>query len=124
MKIPFLETAVTNFRLILNGPRWLSLAFARSNVAAPITHFISFEVGYLIETLSRLGPVADVRHWTFVAVVGMKAVIYVASEVFRTVIPLARANEDAAAKPLRAVVAVGRAGIRSVVVVPVGPTSL
>jgi len=100
--------------------RQMFLAFAADCVAAAIPHFISLEMGNLVEAFSRLGPVANVGHRAFVAVVRMKAIIHMALEVVRAVKPLARANEDAAVKPFRAVVAVGRAGIRSVVVIPVG----
>jgi hypothetical protein len=50
----------------------------------------------------------------------IEPVIHVAEKVFRAVKPRAGTNEDTARKPLRSVVAVGSAGIRSVVIVAVG----
>ena len=81
--------------------------FALNCVTASIAHFVSFEVLNLVETLSRLGSVAAVWPWTGIAVLGMEMVIYVAVEVFMAMKPRARADEDAAGKPLWAVVAVG-----------------
>ncbi len=51
--------------------------------------------------------------------VRMETVIYMASEVVRAMKPRAGANEDAARKPFRAVVAVGGAVVRGIVIVTV-----
>jgi len=94
--------------------------FAANCVTASIPLFVSFEVGNLIETLSRLGFVATAWPWAVIAMLRMETVIYVASEVVSAVKPWANANEDATGKPFRAVVAVGGAVVRSNVVVTVG----
>jgi hypothetical protein len=74
----------------------------------------------LIEALSRLGPVAAVWHWSVIAVFRMEAVIYVAVKTLSAMKPWAGANENAARKPLRAVVAVRSAVVGSDVIVTVG----
>ena len=62
-------------------------------MATPITHFISFEVGNLIQALCRLGLIANLWRWAFIPVVGMKTVIYMALEIVGAVKPRASANE-------------------------------
>jgi hypothetical protein len=69
-------------------------------VAAPIAYFISFEVSDPIDPFRWLGSLATLRHWARVAVIGMKAVIYVTPEVLGTMKPRSGANEDAPSKPL------------------------
>jgi hypothetical protein len=69
-------------------------------VAAPVTHFISFEVGNLIDPISRLGLLAGLWHVAFIAVFWMKAIIYVALEILRTMKPRTSADEGATRKPL------------------------
>ena len=96
---------------------WLNLLLRY--VAAPITHFFSFEVLNLIETLGRFRPLPNLRHRTFIAMLRMEPVIHVAAEVGRAMKLRAGANEDATGKPFRAVVAVGSAGIRRNVIVSV-----
>ena len=93
---------------------------ATADVAAPITHFISFEVGNLIDGLRRLRLIARVWCGTFVPVFGMKMVVDVALEVVRAMKPRASANEDTTCKPFRPVVAVGSTTIRSSIIIPVG----
>jgi hypothetical protein len=95
------------------------LAFAHC-VAVSIAHFISFEVGNLIETLSRLGFFATGWLGAVIAVLGMEMVIYMAAEAFRTMKPRADSDEDAAGKPFRTVVAVGGAVVGRDVIVAVG----
>ena len=51
--------------------------------------------------------------------IGMKMVIYMASEAFRAMKPRARPNEDATRKPFRAVVAVRSTSVRGNVVITV-----
>ena len=94
--------------------------FTPAYVAAPVPHFISFEVVNLIEMLCGLGFLTTLRLWTGVAMFRMKTVIYVALEVVRAMKPLASADENAACKPFRAIVAVGSAVIWSNVIVAVG----
>lgn len=55
-----------------------------------------------------------------IAVVGVKAVVHVAVEVLTPVMPGAGTDEDAAIKPLWAVVTIGRTVVGSVIVVTVG----
>ena len=86
---------------------WYQLAFA-DYVAVSIAHFVCFEVGDLIETLSRLGPIATGWPWAVIAVLRMETVIYVAMEVGWAVKPRARPNEDPSYKPFRATTANAR----------------
>jgi len=88
-------------------------------VAASIAHFVSFEVGNLIDRLRRFTFIANVWLCAFIAVLGIETVIYVALEVIRAMEPRASANEDTTRKPFRAVVAVRSASIRSNVIVAV-----
>jgi len=86
-------------------------------VAAPIAHFVSFEVRHFIEMVCRIGPIAGVRHGTFVPMVRMKMIIYVAPEVGGAMEPWAGADENSSYEPLRSIVTVGSASIgRSVVI--------
>ena len=102
------------------APAILLLAFLPAYVAAAIAHFISLEVCHFIDMLGRLGFIATVWHGAFVAVIGMKTVVDVASEVSGTVKPRTSANEYTTRKPFRPVVAIGSAGIGRNVVVTVG----
>ena len=95
-------------------------AFPLGYVAMPIPNFISLEVGNLIDTILRRGFLATLRPWASIAMFGMKTVIYVAPEVFRTVKPLAGADEDTARKPLRTIVAVRSTVIGRDVIVAIG----
>jgi hypothetical protein len=101
------------------APDWYQLFFA-DDVAASIAHFVCFEVGNLIETLSRLGLSATGWPWAGIAVLRMETVIYVAMEIGWAVKPRACPNEDAAYKPFRAIVPIGGALIRRDIVVPIG----
>jgi hypothetical protein len=101
------------------APEWYQLAFSNC-VAASIAHFVWFEMGNLIDTLSRLGFVATVWLWAVIAVLRMETIIDVAMEVGWTMKPRARANEDASRKPFRAVIAIGGAIVRWNVIVTVG----
>jgi hypothetical protein len=93
---------------------------ATAHVATPITHFISFEVGNLTDWLRGFRLIPRVWYGAFVAVVGVVTVVYVALEVVRAMKPRPSANEDAASKPFRAVIAVRSAAIRSCLIVTVG----
>jgi hypothetical protein len=101
-------------RLFLDG----RLAFS-SHVAAPIPHFVSFEVRNFIRMICRVRPVAGMRHGAFVSMVRMEMIVHVAAEIRGAVKPGASANEDTTHKPFRAVIAVGSASIRRNVIVPV-----
>ncbi len=67
------------------APDWYQLFFA-DDVAASIAHFVCFEVGNLIETLSRLGLIATGWPCAGIAVLRMETVIYVAMEIGRPVV--------------------------------------
>jgi hypothetical protein len=97
----------------------VDLVLAAGRVAASIAHFVSFEVGNLIDRLRRFTFIANVWLCAFIAVLGIETVIYVALEVIRAMEPRASANEDTTRKPFRAVVAVRSASIRSNVIVAV-----
>src|ERR1035441_7352200 len=84
---------------------------ALADVAASIAGFVAVEV---VEALF-----AAAGHGTVVAVMGIVAVIDVSVEVFVPVEPGAGANEHAALKPVRTVVAIRGAVVGSVIEVPV-----
>jgi hypothetical protein len=88
-------------------------------MAAPITHLISPEVGNPAWALCRRGSFATIRHAASIAALRIETVVYVTVKIVTSVKPWARANEDASCKPFRAVIAVGSAGIRTVVVVTI-----
>jgi hypothetical protein len=73
----------------------------------------------LIDTPSRIRPIATVRYRAAIAMVNIEAVIYMAAKISMAVKPRARADEHTTGKPLRAVVAVGSTGVRSEVIVTV-----
>jgi len=94
-----------------------NLAPALYWMSTSIAHFVAFEVGNLIEALTRLGLIATVGLGAVIAVLRVETVIDVAVEALRTMKPRAGANEYAAGKPLRTVVAVRRAVVgRNVIV--------
>ena len=89
-----------------------------SDVPASIAHFISLEVvGW--SGMFRRGFLPAGGHRALVTVIGMEVVIDMTVKVGGTMKPRASANEDAAVKPLGAVVAVGGTTVRSSVVVAV-----
>ena len=85
-----------------------------------IPHFISFEVRDLVETAASLRMIAAGRVRAVITVIGVESVIHMAVEPFGAVKPWAHADEDAARKPVRAVIAVGSAIVRRRVVIAVG----
>jgi hypothetical protein len=93
--------------------------FSLSYMAAPITHFVSFEI-FGWDSMLRGSFLAALWHWTFIAVLRMEIVIYMALEVGRAVKPRAGANKDSAVKPAWAIVAIGSAAVGSGFKVTVG----
>ena len=81
-------------------------------VALSVTSFVSLEM------VEWLRPALG--HRAVVAIMGIIAVVDVTVEAMRAVKPGAGSDEDSAAEPIRPVVAVGRAVVGGVVVVPVG----
>jgi hypothetical protein len=117
------DTCLGEFRDLLSFSLWSSLSrvlFAAAGVAASVTHLVALEVGGIVDAVFRTGFFAAGRIWTFVTVVGMEVVIYMAVEVLRTMEPATGSNEDTAVEPLGAVVAVGGAVVGSDIVVAVG----
>jgi hypothetical protein len=104
------QTIVVRFKTLL-----ASLCY----VTASITHLVSVEVGWGSGMLWS-GSFATGRHCTFVAVIGMEMVIYMATKVGRAVEPWAGTDEDTAVEPLRAIVAVGSTAIGRYIIVAVG----
>jgi carbamoylphosphate synthase large subunit len=82
-----------------------------AHIAFAVAGFISLEMVEALRTASRKRAA--------VAVPGIVAVVDVAVKTAVTVEPGARAEEDAAHKPVGAVVAIGRAVIRSIVEISV-----
>ena len=90
-------------------------------MAAAIAHFISFEVRDFIDASTRLGSLAALRSGAAVAVVGVITVIYVALKIITGAVePRTSADENAAGKPFRTVIAVRSAAIGNGVVITVG----
>jgi hypothetical protein len=114
------EVPGTDIRQLLDRSYRSLLFLVSACVATPVAHFISFKICHFINTLRRLGFLADLWRWALIAVIRMKAVIYVTPEIVRAVKPRASANEYTAGEPLRAVVAVGRAAIWCGVIVTIG----
>jgi len=102
-----------------NGSLWFSV-LPPTACPTSIAHFVSLEVGNLIETLARFRFVSAGWPRAVVPVLGMEAVIYVAVKALRTMEPGASANEDAASKPLWAVIAIGSAIVGCDIVVAIG----
>ena len=69
---------------------------------------------------SRLGPVATVRHGASITMLDIVMVVYMTAKLGMASKPRASTNEDTVREPFRTVIAVGSAGIRSVVIVAVG----
>jgi hypothetical protein len=81
-------------------------------VTSPISRLVAVEV---VESL-----LAAPRQRTGITVVRVKAVVHVAVEAVPAVEPWACAKKDSADKPVRPIVAVGCAVIRSIVEVAIG----
>src|SRR5580658_6465966 len=95
------------------------LPFALRYVPTSIPRFVSFEVR-TIDTLGRLGLLATFWRRALIAVVRMETVIHVALEVVSAMKPRAGANETVPVKPFGTIVASGRTGVRSDVIVTIG----
>jgi hypothetical protein len=89
-------------------------------MAAPITHFIPFEIGSILGMLCGFGFLATLWRCTLIAVLRMVTVIYVATEVLATMKPWTGTDEDTTVKPLRPIVARGSAAIGRGVIIPIG----
>jgi hypothetical protein len=90
-------------------------------VTVSIPHFISFEVVHVVVVIFGCWSFAAVGIRTVIAMVDIVVIIYVAIKMFGAMKPWTCTDEDApSTKPLWTVVAVGRTGIRSVVVITVG----
>lgn len=88
-------------------------------MAVAITHLVAVKV-FDVTVPSCPGFFACPRILTVIAVVRVIVVVDVAVEVLRSVEPWASSNEDATGEPLRAVVAIRRAGIGRSLIVAVG----
>jgi hypothetical protein len=73
----------------------------------------------LVETLRRVRVIAMIWHRAGISVMHIEMVVHMAAKVSRAVEPRAGTNEDAACKPLRAVLAVGSAVKRSEVIIAI-----
>jgi hypothetical protein len=88
-------------------------------MAEPVSHFISSEIVDVVETLRRVRVITMIWHWSAISVMNIEMVVHVTAKMSWAVKPRAGTNEEAAVEPLRAVVAVGSAGIRSEVIVAI-----
>jgi hypothetical protein len=88
-------------------------------VAVAVVHLVSVEVlGGAVPSFA--GPVATIGKITMVAMVGVKVIVYVATEFGAAVKPGARTDEDTSGEPLGSVIAVGGALIGRNFVVAIG----
>jgi hypothetical protein len=87
-------------------------------VAVAVAHFVAFEVFDVVDGPG--GVLAAGGIWAVVSMVRMETIVDVALKTLRAVEPRADADEDTAAEPLRAVVAVGSAVVGWNVVIAVG----
>ena len=90
----------------------------RQRCTAPIAHFISLELLGALRCAAGLSP--TLGNGPLIAVLWIESVIDLALKVVGPMKPRTSANEDAAIKPFRTVVAVGNAVIRGVVIVTIG----
>jgi hypothetical protein len=88
------------------------------SVASPVALLISLEMPG--RSASASGAFVIFRYAAIVAVLRIEAIIYMAMKVIGTTKPRTDAYEGASAKPLWAIVSIGRAAIGSVVIVAVG----
>jgi hypothetical protein len=96
--------------------RKCTLVFTFVRVTVSVAHLVAVELGVGMFG----GFLAAGGHGALVAVVGVEVIVYVATEVLRAVEPGAGTDKDAAREPLRAVVAVGCAGVGRDIIVAVG----
>ena len=88
-------------------------------VAVSVTHLVTMEVFHVLRMKIRAWGFSASGVWPVIAMLRVVVVIYVTVEVIGAVKPGTRPDEDTAAEPLRAVVAVGSAVVGSDVVVAV-----
>jgi hypothetical protein len=88
------------------------------DVAAAITHFVPVKVRG-IDTPGWFRPFTDPWHGSTVAVFRMEMVIDISMKVFVAVKPWAHADEYSVVKPFRTVIAGGRTGVWSYVVITI-----
>jgi uncharacterized cupredoxin-like copper-binding protein len=87
-------------------------------VTVSVAHLVSMEVfGGAVPSVP--GSVAVVWKITAIAVIRMKVIVYMTAEVIGAMKPRAGTDEDSAAKPLRAIVAVGSTAVRSSVIISI-----
>jgi len=113
------ESAIRSYRTAHGLPAPIYVQYLLLyNVPVPVPHFVALEVRG-IDTLSFFRLLADFRHGSFITVVRMVAVVYVAMKVVWPVKPWAYADENASVKPFRAVIASRGTGVRGNVIVTV-----
>lgn len=89
-------------------------------MSTAIAHIRAMEVLCMVSEPVRIGVFAVGRIRTVIAMMWIVVVIDVTVEVVRAVEPWSGSNKDAAAEPLRAIVAIRCALVRRVIVVTVG----
>jgi hypothetical protein len=102
----------------LNYPFDSVMAVVTAFMAVAVTHLVSVKVlGGTVPPVTR--SIAMMRIFTVIAVIGVVAIVDVATKVFRTMKPRAGADKDAVGKPFRAVITIRGATVRRSVVVTV-----
>jgi len=85
-----------------------------------IAHLVTLEVVHMIDAVLRTGVLPSLRKRAVVATLNVEVIVDMAAEIARAMEPRTRADEDAAAKPLRTIEAIRSAAIWRIVVITVG----
>jgi hypothetical protein len=80
---------------------------------------VTLAIASLVAVKVIEGSFAASRHGASVAVVRVVAVVHMAVEATRSMKPRTRSKEHAAGKPIRSIVAIGRAVVRGIVIVSI-----
>jgi hypothetical protein len=81
-------------------------------VAMSVTHLVTMEVFHVLRMKISARGFSTGGVWSVIAMLRVVVIVYVTVEVIWAVKPRTRPDEDTAAEPLRAVVAVGSAVVR------------
>lgn len=89
-------------------------------VSVAVAHFVASEMLNVVGAMMFIKMLAAVRIFAMPSIIAIEAIIDVTPEALAPVIPGPCADEDAAVKPLRPVVAIGCAVIGRIVEIAVG----
>lgn len=95
-----------------------ALVSAIADVAAPVAHFVSFEMRDAVDRPGR--PFATRRMRTMVSVLRIEVIVHVPMKIRGAVKPRANADEHAVREPGGAVISIGRTIVGCVIVISIG----